>query len=233
MAAAVTRPACQDFSRGRISKPQPQQKKRRLRLLPIDMPQTGDRVCGGNRGCACRANAASKLDGGKVGSSGAGRAIGIRPGHGAGPDPARSPDAGRQAKLDRGVAGARHRPLGHSGPFTPSGIVPSARRDRRHSGRPRHRRRQRDSIPAMGGGKKEGELREPAGAGSGDQMLSAGCATRHLSPVSFSNHSVADESRDHLRIQDCQPIDQLSARWSGASPSTLRWALSRQRALGR
>ncbi len=66
------------------------------------------------------------------------------------------------------------------------------------------------------GRQKKRRRTSPTGdAGSGDQMLFAGCAARHLSPFSFSNYSVADESRDCLRIQICQPVEAGPSDWVG------------------
>ena len=77
---------------------------------------------------------------------------------------------------------------------------PCTRRGRRRSGRRRRRRGQRHPLPALGSGAEEGERRPLAGARSGNQVLHARCAARHLHAVSVPDSSERRQGPDRLRI---------------------------------
>ena len=96
----------------------------------------------------------------------------------------------------RHLAGAQHGQLGHRGAFGGPGAVRELGAAWCRAGRARRRRRRRDSVSAGGAGEEEGELREPAEARSGDQVLSAGRAARHLHAVSVPDHPEPEAHHD-------------------------------------
>ena len=114
---------------------------------------------------------------------------------------------GRQAEPERHLADAQHRQLGPPGTCGASRTGGRARCGRRRSGRARRRRGRRDSLPAGGGGAKEGELREPPDRRPGNQVLSARRAAGDLHALPVPNRADAERHPDGLRVCGRRPHD--------------------------
>ena len=111
----------------------------------------------------------------------------------------------RQAEPERDLAGDGELQLEPRGPRRPGRAVLPARRHRRDSGGPGHRRRRRDSVHARRAGQEKRERAQPADARSGSEVLHAGHPARHLHAVSVSDRSEPAEHPVRLRIRIGQP----------------------------
>ena len=133
-----------------------------------------------------------------------------------GPGAASTAHGRRETRLQRSLAGQQRRELGSADPCRASdggsarrlqGRAGAGRagrgagRDRLGAARYRRGRGRRDSVPAVGGEAEEGELRQLARPRSGDRVLPAGRAARHVHAVQVPDHSGHEQDHDGLRVR--------------------------------